>query len=220
MKTKSLRFTALFLALAAYAAPASGDWTKIPSTDFRVAPYPKEGSARYKKDFEELHELQESRSREQCALGRRQVHPTYEAIFMSQDSPLSDEEAEAAQALVARVMKLSDKISSYHKGQFLRPRPYDTDTSLEPCGIKPGGAKSYPSSHSANAAAGACVLAEIYPRSRRLILDYGKSSGDLRAVIGVHHPSDVEAGQKLGQEICERLLGERDFQEELQKLKD
>lgn len=218
MTTKSLRLALLPLLLAAF--PASADWTKIPSTDFRVAPYPKEGSARYKRDFEELHEHQENRSREQCALGRRQVHPTFDAIFGSQDSPLSDEEAALARPLVTKVMKLAEKISAYHKAQFLRPRPYDTDPSLEPCGVKPGGSKSYPSSHSANAAAGACVLAEIFPRSRQLILDYGQTSGDLRAVIGVHHPSDVEAGRKLGEELCKRLLDEEEFQEELSKLKD
>jgi acid phosphatase (class A) len=216
--TKLLSLT--LLALLYSLTPALADWTRIPSSDFGLPPFPKEGSARYKKDFELLHEYQESRDREQCALGLRQVHPTYEAIYMSADSPLSGPEAEAAQDLVSRVMKLTDKISTYHKGKFMRPRPYDVDTSLEPCGRKPGGAKSYPSSHAANAMAGACVLAKIYPRSKKLILDYGRSSGDLRAVIGVHHPSDVEAGQNLGNEICGRLLADDGFLEELAKVKD
>lgn len=215
-KQLGLIFLSLFLTFSA----ALADWTQLPSSDFELPPFPKEGSSRYKKDFELLHEYQESRDREQCALGLRQVHPTYEAIYMSADSPLSDAEAEAAQGLVSRVMKLADKISTYHKGKFMRPRPYDVDTSLEPCGRKPGGSKSYPSSHAANAMAGACVLAVIYPRSKKLILDYGRSSGDLRAVIGVHHPSDVEAGQKLGNEICARLLADDEFRDELAKVKD
>ncbi len=197
---------------------AQADWTRIPSADFVLEPFPVEGSEKYKKDFEQLHEWQRVRDREQCALGRRQEHPTYELLFMSADSPLSQEEAEHARDLVTRVMKLSNRISSFHKGKFGRPRPYDTDPSLRPCGKIPGGERSYPSSHSANAMAGACVLAKAFPRSRKLILDYGRSSGDLRAIIGVHHPSDVEAGQKLGLEICERLMGEEDFLEELRKL--
>lgn len=198
---------------------ARADWSKMASTDFSLADYPRENSARWKDDFKQLHEYQDSRDEAQCALGRRQEHPTYEAIFMSKDSPLSREEADKAQGLVAKVMKLADRISTYHKGQFKRPRPYDVDDTLEPCAKKPGGAKSYPSSHSANAMAGACVLAELFPHSRQLILDYGASSGELRAVIGVHHPSDVQAGQKLGNEICRALLQDEEFLSELNALK-
>lgn len=212
---KLLLASLLFLPLSARA-----EWTKMASTDFTLADYPKENSARWKDDYKQLHEYQDSRDEAQCALGRRQEHPTFEAIYMSKDSPLSRQEAEKAQDLVSRVMKLADRISTYHKGQFKRPRPYDVDDTLEPCAKKPGGAKSYPSSHSANAMAGACVLAELFPRSRQLILDYGASSGELRAVIGVHHPSDVQAGQKLGNEICQALLQDGEFLAELKELKD
>ena len=48
---------------------------------------------------------------------------------------------------------------------------------------------------------------------------YGKYLGDIRFIVGVHHPSDVAAGQKLGQDICKRLLRNADFKEEIEALK-
>jgi len=219
MQTKRFRFLYL-CCLFLPSLTANADWTKIPSAEFEMKPYPEEGSAAFRKDFELLHSYQDSRDKASCALASRQEHPTFESMFEDKLSPLSDQEAQKSAALVSKVMKLALKVSNYHKGKFLRPRPYDTDTSLKPCVRTPGGEKSYPSSHSATSMAAACVLAEIFSDKKKEILAYGNSLGELRAIVGVHHPSDVAAGQKLGRDICARVLGEADFQSELKKLKD
>jgi len=67
---------------------------------------------------------------------------------------------------------------------------------------------------------GACILAKVFTYKKAEIIEYGDFLGELRVTVGVHHPSDVDAGQKLGREICARILQEGDFQRELKKLKD
>jgi acid phosphatase (class A) len=214
------RACSLLLALVAMALitpNASADWTKLPSADFPLAPYPAEGSSAHRRDFEILRKHQETRDRKSCELGRNQEHPTFDALFAG--SPLSPAEGQKSKALVAKVMKLADRISGYHKGKFSRRRPYDADPTIKPCIPPPGGQRSYPSSHAAAGAAGACVLAEIFPEKKAELLAFGESIGELRVIVGVHHPSDVEAGQDLGREVCARVQAESDFQGELAKAK-
>ena len=194
------------------------DWTKLPSNEFEMDSPPRKGSAEFKRDYAELHRLQDERADTDCALARKQEFPTFALLFANAESPLTKAEKDKSAELVGRAMKLSERIATYFKNQFERERPYDVDSELKPCAKKPGGAKSYPSSHAAASKTGACVLAKIFPGKRKAILDYGHHLGELRAIVGVHHPSDVEAGQQLGQEVCDRLLKDEEFQEELKDL--
>jgi len=45
----------------------------------------------------------------------------------------------------------------------------------------------------------------------------GRQIGDDRFLAGMHYPSDVAAGQKLGAEIARRLLANPDFREQLRQ---
>ena len=203
-------FFGLFSAFNAVAS-----WTSIPSTDFEMIPPPEAGSSQYESDFRELHHFQDSRDQEQCDLAGTQTAPTFEAFYGPSSGKLSDKEYAKAESLLERVFKVSERISTYFKRGFHRERPYNEDTTIVPCVQKPKGATAYPSSHAVLATVGGCVLSKIFPSKSKELREYGTYLGELRVVVGVHHPSDVEAGQKLGSEICKRLLSEKDFQEEL-----
>ena len=82
----------------------------------------------------------------------------------------------------------------------------------------PGGSKSYPSSHAAVAATEACILGALFPEKKDRLMEYGLYLGNLRAIVGVHHPSDILAGQKLGADICARLLGNSAFHQDMAAL--
>lgn len=208
---KTLIFALLFT------LPAQADWTKIKSTDYPIAPPPSEGSSQYKRDFEDLHRYQDRRKKSDCEMSKRQMHPTFKELFGEDLTILTDAEKAQAEPVVEKIMKLSEQVAEYHKGKFKRPRPYDTDPSLEPCVKKPGGEKSYPSSHAANSSAGACVLALMYPQKSRQLIQYGDQLGELRVIVGVHHPSDVVAGRLIGKEVCRRAQLEPDFKAELRR---
>lgn len=211
---KSISF-ALFLAVAFIAFPSFGDWEALSADEFEMAAPPRANSAAAKADFEKLHYYQETREAEQCELAASQVAPTFQNFFGPASEQLTSREFSKVKTLMERVFKVGERISKHFKHEFRRPRPFNVDTTLTPCVQKPGGATAYPSSHAVLAALGGCVLAEIYPTKAVELKKHGSYLGTLRAVVGVHHPTDVEAGKKLAADICSHLLSEADFVEEL-----
>lgn len=203
--------------LSLFAQIAFADWYKIPSTEFHLPPPPQPGSRIFENDFKKLLKYQDTRTEEQCRTGEQQKWPTYSSFF--KNAPvLSEQEFQKAQPLVTKVMSFTERVSMYIKKQYHRARPYETDSRIQPCVEKPVGNTAYPSSHAAMGYAAACVLSEIYPEKSEELEAYGREIGELRAIVGVHHPSDVKAGQSLGSDICDRLKSEPDFREELKKL--
>jgi acid phosphatase (class A) len=193
------------------------NWEKTPSSEFPIPPPPEKDSQAYEQDFKLLKKYQETRSKKDCALAAAQEHPTFEAFF-SPFEILTYDEKEKVKPLITKVMKLAERVAGYHKEKYKRPRPYDTDPSLKPCAKKPGGAKSYPSSHASSSSAATCILSLVFTDRKEKILEYGEYLGELRILSGVHHPSDVNAGRSLGKAICDTLETDEQFQIELQKL--
>ena len=218
MKKLNVIFTAAILFALSFSFPAIANWDSISSEEYEMDDPPAKGSAAYKRDFEILLKHQNSDREEACELAKSQVYGTYEEFFFT-STLLSRKEYDRAEDLVTRAMKYTVKISGEFKGEYSRPRPYNADSRIKPCARKPGGSRSYPSSHAAAGVVGACVLSAIYPDIASEMKDYGKYVGDLRFIVGVHHPSDVKAGQDLGSAICNRLLKNSSFKKELAELK-
>lgn len=209
------RLFGFVLVLGLTASSAFADWSKIKSSEFEIDDPPAEGSAAYKRDFKLLHDHEKTRTKEQCQQADDQEFYSVENFFGGDESPLTKKQLKEVKKSLEKVFKFSERVARYYKDQYERPRPYNVDETLTPC-VKdpPKGNKAYPSSHAAVAATSACVLAAAYPEKKDALLALGKALGDLRVIVGVHHPSDVEAGQALGEAICERLLSEDDFREE------
>jgi acid phosphatase (class A) len=67
---------------------------------------------------------------------------------------------------------------------------------------------SYPSGHATRGLAYAAVLAELVPERREALLERGRQVGVDRVIGGVHWPSDIEAGQRLGAALVEIWLAD------------
>jgi acid phosphatase (class A) len=207
-----------FIALGLLAAPAAAAWQSTPASDFSVPPFPSPGSADYVSDFSTLLSVQASRTAAQCALAGTMTVPDFDSFFEG-SGLLSSTEMSAAAPLMAQVDKTVGKIVTVFKKQYDRPRPYDENPQVKPCIPEPGGNLSYPSEHATIGAVEACVLGRIFPDRAASLADYGGEIGELRVIGGVHHPSDVAAGQTLGAAICAELLQQSDFSRALAQVR-
>jgi acid phosphatase (class A) len=59
------------------------------------------------------------------------------------------------------------------------------------------------------------VLCELFPARKEILLAKAERIGQDRLLSGVHFPSDIEAGKKLGQAIFDRLIQSPAFKADL-----
>ncbi|WP_271411369.1 acid phosphatase [Pseudomonas sp. Q1-7] len=93
------------------------------------------------------------------------------------------------------------------KQQFDRPRPYETDTRVEPV-LPPPEGDSYPSGHSMNAYLNATLLGMVLPEKRSELFERAREHADSRVIAGVHYPSDLEGGQIAAAALVASLLSD------------
>ncbi len=209
---KTLRHSAalilLFLIVAGF--PVLADWQKLKPSDFTISDPPAQGSAEYKNDFAEILRLQEERTDADCKLGRATESHDFQTLF-GKSELLDKEELARVKTVITGVMNVGSRASRHYKDEYRRPRPYDVDHRIKPCIRKPGGSKAYPSTHATVSMAAACVMAAVFPEREAQIMEYGASLGELRVIVGVHHPSDVATGQDLGMQVCRQILEDPTF---------
>ena len=56
------------------------------------------------------------------------------------------------------------------------------------------------------------LLAELFPEKREAILEYGRSIGWYRVIMGKHFPTDIYAGRVLGRAVVRELMKSPAFQ--------
>jgi hypothetical protein len=117
-------------------------------------------------------------------------------------------------ALLNNAASDAETISSAAKNLWSRPRPPLQDKAIHPVLTVPS-SPSYPSGHAMRGALWSIILAKLAPEEGDRILSRGAQIGEDRIIGGVHFPSDVAAGQKLGSILALRLLSDPAFQRDL-----
>jgi hypothetical protein len=117
-------------------------------------------------------------------------------------------------ALLQNAASDAETISNAGKTLWNRPRPPLQDHDIHPVLTVPT-SPSYPSGHAMRGALWSIILAKLAPEEGDRILARGAQIGEDRIIAGVHFPSDVAAGQKLGSTLAVRFLANPAFQRDL-----
>jgi acid phosphatase (class A) len=104
------------------------------------------------------------------------------------------------------------------KGVWNRPRPFVVSQRVSPVGDKPEGS-SYPSGASTANYLTAIVLANMVPEKSAAIYARGREFGDDRVILGVHFPTDVEAGRLAATAIAGVLFEDSAFLKQFDEAK-
>lgn len=174
-----------------------------------LAPFPPPGSEEGKADLAIVLWLQRTRTAADVARARAEVEVGLET-FAEALGPGFDAVAHPrTRALLGEVGERTRRAVGEEKRRFRRPRPYDADPRVSPA-VDRERSFSYPSGHAARGVVFARILAELAPARREALVEVGLRVGHDRVVGGVHYPSDVTAGQRLGDALAAALLAEPD----------
>jgi acid phosphatase (class A) len=120
-------------------------------------------------------------------------------------------------AAVPKLALLMDKVrgdgaavENAGKDSWKRPRPFETSKDIRAVGDLPKGS-SYPSGSSTVGYLTAVVLANMVPEKTAELFARGREAGYNRLVLGVHYPTDVQAGRLLGTAIATALFQNSTF---------
>ena len=179
---------------------------------------PADGSPAQQAEIRQIMALQSSITRDDIARCNREAEIT---PFIGFDPVLGPsfnaEELPKTAALLKEASAAYKPISKAAKNLFDRHRPF-----LDPrvkVFVPKEKTNSFPSGHATQAAMWAAILVEIFPDERDALLARAREIGHDRILAGMHYPSDVAAGEKLGAEIARRLLADDHFQADLSAAK-
>lgn len=172
--------------------------------------YPALGTPVSNADFSILLSYQETRSHADCEEARAEESSTLEKMFAGPRGPLS--RAEAKKLFLAALPLYAEAGANIlrAKNLYKRPRPYLVNLELKPC-IDLESSYAYPSGHTALARAFAHFLSARFPDRRSAFFDRAEEVAENRILGGVHHPSDIVAGKKLGDRLARRIQKSEKF---------
>ncbi len=173
---------------------------------FDIGPFPLPGSIEEAIDVKTLLFYQSMRSQEDCDYAAAESDDvSLQNFFGGKHGLLTDDEIKKAnRKMITLKAKALYKIVR-EKERYDRPRPYDSHPEIQPC-IEKEASASYPSGHSMFGRMYARVLSFLHPERAILLMKRGNEIGENRMIGGVHYPSDVRAGQKLGDELADNYI--------------
>jgi acid phosphatase (class A) len=182
-----------------YVAPTQIDVMKL------LPPPPALQSEEQKRDLDELLTIQKVRT---PAQEQRALADATSGTFGFADVLGPKFTAPAMPKLAVLMEKVRGDgaaVENIGKDSWKRARPFETSKDIRALGDLPKGS-SYPSGSSTVGYLTAIVLANMLPEKAAALFARGRESGYNRLVLGVHYPTDVEAGRLLATAVATVLF--------------
>lgn len=197
---------------ATFVTPDQFDLTKL------LPPAPAPNSEQQKRDLADVLAVQKTRTEAQS---QRALADATAGTFGFADVLGSNFNAERLPTVAALFDKIrGDAVVAFSAGKeaWNRPRPFDASSEVNPVGDRPSGS-SYPSGASTVGYLTAIMLAGMVPEKATALFARGHEFGDDRVILGVHFPSDVEAGRLAATALAAVLMQDAAFMREFGEAK-
>jgi acid phosphatase (class A) len=103
------------------------------------------------------------------------------------------------------------------KYKHLRVRPYVLDERIE--NMEETNWAAYPSGHASNSYVNAYIFSAISPEHTDIFLRDAYDMAHSREILGVHFPSDSEAGRLFAKQFVDKLFANKKFVADFEKVK-
>lgn len=184
-----------------------------------LSPPPAPQSEAQKRDLAAVLEVQKNRTPELIA---RAVADNALSIFRFDDvlgPNFAPERLPVTVEFFKRMHADARTILNATKETWNRPRPFNISEEVNPLGEKPRTAFSYPSGTTIFGSLTAIVLANMVPEKRAELFARGAEYSANRVVLGIHYPSDIEAGRIAGGIMAAALFDTPDFMSQFESAK-
>lgn len=187
---------------------ALGEWPAVGSFDLKalLPPPPAPGSPTERVELEQVLALQVSRTPEQAA---RCVQIENETLWLFGSEVLgpwfTESNLPMTAAFFARVRQDFIAVNRAAKAVHARKRPPFADDRIKPC-VEFSDTPSYPSGHGIQSSVWAGLLGAIFPEKADEFILRAATTRNFKAISGVHFPSDLAAGQAVGEALARELL--------------
>lgn len=171
----------------------------------QIPDYPKKGSAAQSIDEFALRKFQKSRTEKECERAHSEVIITLQSFYGKPYGQLDEKQVEVLIPLFDQIRVDAGFYIGQIKRSYNRSRPYDYMKDLTPC-VPLEKSLSYPSGHSTLAVLYALILADVFPDKAGLLKARADIIAQDRVLAGVHHPSDISGGKKLGQVLYSEIV--------------
>lgn len=221
MRTSLFKGILFFVCWVGSTAGAQTGLTFLTLQDFKIASFPAppvEGSLAASEDLRHVLEIQNSRTKEECARALSEVSLGLSSIFGPTYGPLTKQEVAQVAGFYRLLFSDADYFVNGIKARFKRPRPFQRSSEVHPC-VPPHNSFSYPSGHATISRLAALALGQVFPAKAEALLKRADQVALDRVIGGVHHLIDIEAGQKLADQLFLQLQEKVKFQNVVQELR-
>ncbi len=170
----------------------------------QLVPPPTAGSEEQKQDEAALAKAQKERSQKDCDRANSEVFVSLASFFGPTYALLDQASTEKLTPFFEQVRNDGDFFIQKLKVDFPRQRPFAYLSSVTPC-VPKEVTGAYPSGHAVLARLYSLILSDFYPAKRKQIERRADQIGQDRVLSGMHHPSDVYNGQKMGELVYHEL---------------